>query len=154
MKQFGFCFEFNYKDLFKEKNDKMYFLIYFNLKNNNAYRFIIGQILIKKYLLTFNYDTKMIGFYDKNIQVVSKEEEKNKYYYEHDIKIIILFIIIFILFLVIGFFLGKKIYDKKRKKKANELVDDYEYESHDINVQKSKKNSLNLEMKTKYGLIE
>ena len=155
MKQFGICFEFDYKDLFKEKNDKLYFLIYFNMKDN-PYRFIIGQMLIKKYLLTFNYDTKMIGFYDKNIKVKveSKEEETiTKYYYEHDSKVIIIFIIAFIIFLIIGFFLGKKLYDTKRKKKANELIDDYEYESRDINSIKSN-NSLTLEMKSKYGLIE
>ena len=103
---------------------------------DNPYRFIIGQMLIRKYLLTFNYDTKMIGFYDKNIKVKveSKEEEIiTKYYYEHDSKIIIIFIIVFIIVLIIGFFLGKKLYDTKRKKKANELIDDYEYESRDIN---------------------
>ena len=152
MNHFGICFEFDYLDLFREKNDNIYFLVYFNIKSNNSHRFIIGQILIKKYLLTFNYDTKLIGFYDKNI-VVEKKIDKKTINYNHDGKIIVIFIISVIIFLIIGFLLGKKIYETTRKKKANELFDDYEYESRDINAIKSN-NSLNLEMKTKYGLID
>ena len=155
MKQYKVCFEFDYKDLFKEIGDNVYFLVYFN-KEKNVYRFSIGQMLIKKYLLTFNYDTKMIGFYDKSIKIEKKEEKKEenkKIYYEHDGKIITIFIIAFIIFLVIGFYLGKKIYETTRKKKANELFDEYEYESRDINAIKSN-NSLTLEMKSKYGLID
>ena len=150
MKQFEMCFDFNYKDLFREKNEKLYFLVYFNLKNKNSYRFIIGQILIKKYLLTFNYDTKMIGFYNKNIKIELKKEKKH--YYEHDNKVYIIFIISLIIFLIVGFLLGKKIYESTRKKKANELIDDYEYESNDIREIKSN-NSLSIEMKSKYGII-
>ena len=156
MKRYGICFEFTYKDLFKERNDSIYFLVYFKIKNNNSYgsnRFSIGQILLKKYLITFNYDTKLIGFYDKNIKLERKEDKSIKKYYEHDGKVITIFIIAFVVFLVIGFILGKKIYETTRKKKANELYDDYEYESHDINAIKSN-NSLTLEMKSKYGLID
>ena len=151
MKQFKICFEFDYKDLFREIVDNTYFLVYFNVKENNHYRFSIGQILIRKYLLTFNYDTKMVGFYDKNIKI--EENKKQKIYYKIDGKVIVLLVIAFMAFLIIGFYLGKKIYETTRKKKANELIDDYEYESRDINSIKSN-NSLNLEMRTKYGLIE
>lgn len=150
MKQFGLCFSFDYKDLFKEKNDKLYFLVYFNLKNKFN-RFTIGQMLIRKYIITFNYDTKMIGFYDKNIKIETKNE-KDGNGSTYNSKIIIIFIICLIIFILIGFLLGKKIYDKARKKKANELIDDYDYESHDINSN-SKNNILNVEMKSKYGLI-
>ena len=149
MKQFGMCFDFDYKDLFRERNDKYYFLVYFNIKNKNSYRFIIGQMLIKKYLLVFNYDTKMIGFYNKNIKI---ELNKEKKYYQNNNKIYIIFIISLIIFLIVGFLLGKKIYESTRKKKANELIDDYEYESNDIREIKSN-NSLSIEMKSKYGLI-
>jgi hypothetical protein len=69
-----FCFEFDYKDLFREKNDKLYFLIYFNSTNSND-RFTFGQIFLKKYLLTFNYDNKMIGFYKKKDKNESDEDD-------------------------------------------------------------------------------
>ena len=135
IKQIGFCFSFDYEDLFKEKDDKIYFLVYFKLKSDFYNRFTLGQILIKKYVLTFNYDNNLIGFYNKNIEIEPKdkknsEKDGNKY----DIKLIIIFIVCIIVFIVVGFLLGKKIYDKARKKKANELVDDYDYEPHDINL--------------------
>ena len=43
MKQFVKVFELTYKDLFKEKNDKLYFLMYFKNMNYNPY-FEIGSI--------------------------------------------------------------------------------------------------------------
>ena len=150
-KQHKMCFEFNYKDLFIEINDKLYFLVFFNNREDvYAYRFTLGQIFLKKYLITFNYDTKMIGFYNKRIEIVEENSHKNneRYYYEHDIKAIIVIIIAFIVFLFVGFLLGKKIYDRTRKKKANELIDDYEYSSQDINAQNNK-NRFSLEMKSK-----
>jgi len=122
------CFELTYEDLFKEKNDKLYFLIYFNDKNTFS-RYTIGQILLKKYLLTFNYDTKYIGFYNKNIPINSTETESgsNKGY---GLFLYFVVIILFIVFLALGFLLGKKIYENTRKKRANELLDDdYEYKS-------------------------
>ena len=129
-KQHGMCFEFTYDDLFKEKNDKLFFLIYFNDKNSFS-RYTIGLILLKKYLITFNYDTKLIGFYNKNIPINStetgNENENNKSY---GFFLYFIIIVLFILFLIIGFLLGKKIYENTRKKRANELLDDdYEYKS-------------------------
>ena len=150
LKQFGFCFNFDYKDLFKEKDDKIYFLIYFKLNDNYSSRFTFGQIFIKKYILTFNYDTKMIGFYDKNIIIESNKEQQNSN--KTSGSNVAILIICSIVFVCIGFLFGKKIYEKARKKKANELIDDYDYESHDINSN-SKKNILNVEMNSKYGII-
>ena len=152
MKQYDMCFEFDYKDLFREKKGILYFLVIFKSKEKKVYRFTIGQMLLKKYLITFNYDTKMIGFYNKNIKYKENENKKLKIYYEYNVKIIFILIIGFILNLIIGFCLGKKIYEKTRKKKVNELNDDYKYESHDINSYNSH-NSLTLEMNSKYGEI-
>ena len=61
-------------------------------------------------------------------------------------------IISFVVFIGVGFLLGKKIYERTRKKKANELIDDYEYETNDINSN-SKNNCLNVEMNSKYNAI-
>lgn len=135
-----FCFNFDYKDLFKEKNDILYFMVYFNKTNSNK-AFTAGQIFLKKYLLTFNYDNKMIGFYNKNLDESNDKKEKlDIYYYEHDMLVICIFVVIAILFFIIGIFVGKKIYNKTRNKKANELVDDYDYNSQDNN----KKNEISI----------
>ena len=117
MKQYGFCLEFDYKDLFREANGILYFLVIFKSKEKKIYRFTIGQMLLKKYLITFNYDTKMIGFYNKNIKIEKNEADKLKIYYEYNAKVIFIIIISFIFFLIIGFLLGKKIYEKTRKKR-------------------------------------
>ena len=136
--EYGICFEFGYKELFKEKNDKIYFLIYFNTKNEFE-KFSFGQMFFQKYYLTFNYDNKMIGFYNIKVQTKQKENIKKDYY---KIALICIIIIGFILFFIAGFFLGKKIYDKSKKRRANELIDNYDYISQDKNEQKPE-NSIN-----------
>jgi hypothetical protein len=66
MKQFNKLFELNYKDLFREKNGKFYFLVYFPEYTLGSY-FTIGKIFLKKYSFTFNQDTKMIGYYNEDL---------------------------------------------------------------------------------------
>ena len=119
------CFDFGYKELFKEKNDKLYFLIYFNATKDFE-RFSFGKIFMKKYILTFNYDNKTIGFYNADIENKSKS---------HNIGLIISIIIGFILFFIAGYYVGKKRYEQRRKKSANELDDDYEYKPQEEKMQ-------------------
>ena len=134
IRQFGFCFSFDYKDLFKEKDDKIYFLIYFRPQEHLFNRFTLGQMLIKKYSLTFNYDSKLIGFYDKNIKINTTDDENNgNDGNKSNVKLIVIFVVCLVVFIALGFLLGKLIYDKTRKKKANELIDDYDYTPQDIN---------------------
>ena len=130
--EYGMSFEFGFKDLFKEKNDKIYFLIFFNTTKDFE-RFSFGKIFLKKYILSFNYDNKMIGFYNKNYK---NESRKKIIYYEHDKIFFSLIIIGFIIFFIAGFFLGKKIYDKSKKRNANELIDDYDYVSEEKKEEK------------------
>ena len=121
----GMCFDFGYKELFKEKNDKLYFLIYFNTTKDFE-RFSFGKIIMKKYILTFNYENKTIGFYNANIENKSKS---------HNIGLIISINIGFILFFIAGYYVGKKRYEQRRKKSANELDDDYEYKPQEEKMQ-------------------
>ena len=131
LNEYEFCFEFGYKDLFREKNDKLYFLIYFN-SNNPTNRFTFGQIFLKKYLLTFNYDNKMIGFYNKNKNESNEEDIDENDERNNLITYIILLIFAFILVFFLGCLVGKKIY-QARKRKANELLDDHDYNSQEQN---------------------
>ena len=50
-----------------------------------------------------------------------------------NVKLIVIFVVCLVVFIALGFLLGKLIYDKTRKKKANELMDDYDYTPQDIN---------------------
>lgn len=128
MKQFNKIFELNYKDLFIEKNGKFYFLIYFKYYVNY---FTVGKIFLKKYFFTFNQDSKTIGFYNEELpggkkNINGNTSSKNRKFY----LIIIIFLLI-IIFVFLGFYIGKLIYNKVRKKRINELDDNYEYDSED-----------------------
>ena len=126
----GYTFEFSYKDLFVEKNNIYSFLI---ISDNLFYTsgWTIGNILFRKYQFIFNLDTKEIGFYNP---ILNKEED----HYEEDYKtkgtssntilIIILIISLCIISIGLGLFIRDKFYPKlSKKKRANELDDDYEY---------------------------
>jgi hypothetical protein len=130
MKQFNKVFELTYKDLFREKDGKLYFLMYFG---SYVTYFTIGKIFLKKYFFTFNQETKMIGYYNIDLpggkkKIISNGNTK-----------IFLFIGIFALVIIfgfLGFFLGKLVYDKVRKKRINEVDDIYDYnpqENNEIN---------------------
>lgn len=140
-----FTFELTYKDLFyyNENDGNNYFLIIFN--NNldddtdylNYYVWILGEPIFKKYQFVFNKDTKRLGiykFYDDTSDGNSSEEGKgwfarNKWY---------LIMIILLLILLTGLSVMVYKYLKnmpKRKKKANELIDDeYEYNGEKNNI--------------------
>ena len=137
MKIFNKVFELTYKDLFREKNGKLYFLIYFKKNDSFENFFLMGSIFLKKYFFTFNQDTKMIGYYKEDINNDNKQNDnsifsilKNKY-------VIFLMIILVIIFCLLGFFLGKIVYDKVRKKRLNEMDDNYDYFPQETNNNKN-----------------
>ena len=82
-------------------------------------------VFLKKYQFIFDNDQKTITYINKTLINDDKKDIKN-----NDSNILILKIMI-IIFLIIGFilglFFGKKLWDKNRKKRANELDDDYDY---------------------------
>ena len=61
-KNFLFTFELTYDDLFKEKGDKIYFLIWFSTSVKTAWE--IGYPFMKKYLFNYNFDNKLVSFYN------------------------------------------------------------------------------------------
>ena len=109
-------FIFTYKDLFITYNDRKYFLITYKL---NSITTIFGIPFFRKYTIVFNPDNKQIGHYiNKN-----EEDEKNKNY-KTVIILIITIIILIIILIVLGFVLFKLL---ERKKRKNELDDNYDY---------------------------
>ena len=158
-------FTYNYLD---KSDHNIYFLILFSDKKgkynpyspsqNEIQRWKLGIPFFKKYKLIFNADSREISYYEKfkpinkegnnniNINPVNndnndniKENSNPKLYLILEIGgAILLLIIVFVL----GFLCHKNIIKIPRKKKANELVDDYEY-SINPNEGDDKKASLN-----------
>ena len=135
---YNFTFELNYKDLFEIRGDKKYFLIVFDLDSDYPWKF--GKVFIQKYFFNFEVDSKSIGFYnDLNYDSKSDDNKNDGKKDNHKSSNTYLWIIWVIILIITGigcFILGKKLYEKNRKKRANELDDDYDY------VQKNKEENL------------
>ena len=99
-------------DLFKEFNGKKYFMVF--LPEYNINRWILGEIFLKKYLIVLEQNKGIMGFY-------YDIETKSNFPYSY-VFIAILLILVFILS-----FLLYRALKKKRKLRANELDDDFEY---------------------------
>ena len=123
-------FELNYQDLFYSKGEYIYFLIIFK-----GVTWIFGDLFLRKYYLVFNQDLKTIGYYKNIVEENEKLDEKTfKFSLTH-----LLLILILISIIVVGIVLYKKGW--KRKNRANELDDDYEYNA-EINNSDNDKNKI------------
>ena len=134
-KKLGINFTLTKNDLFEyntlnDSDTNLYFLIvnYFDdAKNSNWY---FGIPFLKKYRLSFDYDSRIIGYYKNDGKIINKKDKKENNKNENNIFIIIIIVILILLLLLIvfGIILYLKNIKKSRKKKANELDDNYEYE--------------------------
>ena len=134
-----YSFELTYEDIFKKIDGKVYFMVCFNKKGYDV-NWNLGNIFLKRNMLVFDMDRKIMGFYNQNISYNNNESNKN---YNNDYNnsknnMLLLIIIIIItnlaLFGLVVFIFIKFIFNK-RPKKAYELNDDdYDYASHKITV--------------------
>ena len=148
---------FSYNKINKS-DTRLYFLVFFSNKNEPYHnpefpggtvikRWKLGIPFLKKYKLYFNTDNRMITYYEKfkidykNNDNNNKEKESQKSKKSNLIKILIIGAL-FIIFFVLGILFHKNIIKLPRKKKANELEDDYEY-TINPNTLDEKKASLN-----------
>ena len=119
-KDYMMTFELGYDDLFLEKNDKIYFLVYFSYYMPFSWE--VGLPFLRKYFFNYNYDTNLISFYNNDFEKFNNTEkaEVNKG------KIALIFILI-ILISLLGFYLGRKYILMRRIKKirAEELENDF-----------------------------
>jgi len=124
---FEYTFNFSYKDLFIEdkENNKYIFLI---LKREYFLDWVLGTIFLRKFQLVFDEDSRKIGFYRQfqENNGDNNSNEKNNETITKTIVIIALIIIFSILLIIFGMFI-QKICFKDRKKRANELKDNFEY---------------------------
>ena len=77
--ELSFNLEFTYEDLWMEYNNKKYFLVVFPDSTETEFylSFLMGNIMFKKYDVTFDADRNIVGFYDKN----KKYGNSNKFLY-------------------------------------------------------------------------
>ena len=124
-------FIFTYNDLFREFDERIYFMVIFQITKLTSYfpRWTMGEIFLRKYLTTFNYDSKTISFYrsqvnEANVRSQVMEIPKNKSKKWNISKYgRIFFEIIMGLFLIVTLYLLYRKYRISRKIHANELED-------------------------------
>ena len=161
-------FEMNGEDLFIELNKKIYFKIIFSFENldNLDNRWILGKIFLRKYPVIFSQPNRLIGFYvnpngDK-IEGNFEEKEDNKIENKKEIKnerknnsknisLYITIIIIALIFTCFGLFIGRKIFFI-RKKKINELIDNYYH--YDSETKKENPNKKENKIEKSFAQIE
>ena len=108
----NYTFSFNYKDLFYHFENKYFFMIIF--RDFHSSTWTLGKIFFQKYHISFDKDKKTFGVY------TIKDHIKIPY---SIIIIIILSLALVSVIIYIKFF----IIIQKRKIRANELQDDYDY---------------------------
>ena len=118
-------FELTFDDLFVEKADYLFFLVFFNRYDQEIWKF--GKPFLKKYFFSYDLDGRTITFYEK----AGKNNKNNK----NNTVLIIVIVFLILIFAIVGFFLAKYIYSYKKRKSATELKnnDDYNYDNLDIN---------------------
>ena len=150
-------FEMNGTELFLKLNNKYYFKVVFSVESQEIYKWTIGKIFFRKYPTIFSSTNRLIGFYIKpNEGIVNDnqniEREEDSESGPADSSIYIKILIIALIFTGLGLYIGKRLFFQRRKK-ANELTDDYyEYDSGDNkDIKKVDKNnkSTSIEMNSK-----
>ena len=134
--------EFDYKDLFIKApgdNDLYYFQIVFQPGN---FRWLFGRPVFKKYTVVFDQENRIIGFYT---QTGEYEFQNNEDIIEEKANFLISWILVILLSICV-IILGIAFYLKfpylKRKKKANELDDEFEYLPASDDKKENEKNKL------------
>ena len=129
-------FNLTYKDLFiiDKKKNKYIFLI---LTKDYFTEWVLGTTFLRKFQFVYNNDLKTIGYY-KPIKNNIKENLKviNNTKTSKIIVIIILIIIFSFLLIFIGMIIQKKYFNKNRKIRANELEENFSYDSKNRDAEK------------------
>ena len=130
-KKLNKTFELNKDDLFIEKNNTIYFLVYYH--KIMFPEWILGYPFLKKYRFVFDPEKKIIGIPNRNFIIKTKNLNKNQ--------IIIIFLSLIIIFMLLIFIKFCLILKNKlnRKIRANELEENYEYLSNENSNSEYKK---------------
>ena len=116
-KDLNYIFEISKNELYRIEGEHIYLNILFDYGKKY---WILGKQFSLKYQFVFDQDSNKIGFYKNKNQKIYINDNKN--YYNKKIQIFLIIVLSFCL-VFIGFYSGKKIYQIKRKIRANELND-------------------------------
>ena len=124
-KDYNYTFNLNYEDLFTIQNNILIFNIFFD-ENGFSHLLNVGKIFLKKYLLAFDYDQKMIWLYkfDEESGLIIGNDKNFLSIIIVGLLAIITIILIIGLFIIFIKYLNKK---PGRKIRKNELDDDFDY---------------------------
>ena len=135
-RELNFNFTFTYEDLFIESENGYYFLIIFDYKYSDVWKF--GYPFFKKYNFVFNHDAKIMGFTSSSIDnnIISYDKNMTNKMRNTKIIFIIIFGVLFVatIILLFGILIGKRIFSV-RKVKVNELLELYDYKCRDSEKQ-------------------
>ena len=117
-------FVFKGKELFLEDENFIYFMLLPEFDNKN--KFLLGKMFMMKYQFTFNYDSKTIGYYNKNFNLNNSNKISNNKNIKSNINnlhivIIIFFSIFFLIGLIFIIIYCKNYFDKKEKNEKEAL---------------------------------
>jgi hypothetical protein len=128
-----YTFELSFKDLFIEK-DGNYYVLFISDTTYDKDQWVLGNIFMRKYQFVFNLESKEIGFYNPNLEKKQKNNENDEGNPKDSSKIwLIVLLIIAVIIIIVGVvnFIKMKFYNSSlKKKRANELDDDFDYISH------------------------
>ena len=126
-------FILNKDDLFMDYNGKKYFLVLFQ-KESSTQKWSLGKPFVKKYQLVFDHGSRSIYFYEN----INNENNKSNEESESNTGTIILICVCVFLgvgAITLGIILGKIFVAEKKKKKANELIDEIKNNNGPINTE-------------------
>ena len=118
-KIFQYEYTLDKDDLFVKDNNKLYFLIVFNIRNTNSWK--LGKPFLDKYLFSYNYESRIISFYNEHLLEEDKKNSNNDSYNFMQFIIIGFIFLLALISLILGFFIGRIFYNKRKKGNAFEL---------------------------------
>jgi len=126
--QLDFNFELVADDLFVEEKNFVYCIMFFDSSPGDMW--IMGRPFLQKYQFIFNPDNKYINFYS-NLDTINNDNTESNDSNTNSIYIILFAVISvsLIIILILGYLAYKFYFQLKflKKKRANELDDDYDY---------------------------
>lgn len=126
VKENNFNFTLDYNDLFYEYNNKYYFLIISKSFESSPFLYV-GSPLMKKYEFVFDRYKSKIGYYNKSINFINKEEDNNNK--GNNLVLIISIVVLSVLIVAVLIYMIWSYLNKPRIQRKNELNDDYNYVS-------------------------
>ena len=120
---YDFNFTLTKSELWTKFDGKYYFLVIFSEEERDHW--VLGKLFFQKYTILFNLDAKIIGFY-QNFKKNQKDNRKSQEKYKVSLSwilVIVLTILLIVAIIYIFYYLKIKI----RKKRVNELEDNYDY---------------------------